>query len=214
MRIVCISDTHGFHRKLEVPDADLLIHAGDFMVHGRTVDEIDDFNDWMGGLPHKQKIVIAGNHDLFFELNPQEARRHLSNAIYLEHSAITVDRFRFWGCPITPVLSHMAFAVERGAASALFWDKIPAETDVLVTHGPPFGILDKENFVEPHIGCEQLTKAVLRVGPLLHVFGHVHGSYGREAGPNGTCFVNCALFNGAGLRPPVVVDIDQNPHRM
>jgi Icc-related predicted phosphoesterase len=214
MRIVCISDTHGFHRKLEVPDADLLIHAGDFMVHGRTVDEIDDFNDWLGDLPHKQKIVIAGNHDLLFESNPQEAKLHLSSATYLENSAATVNGFRFWGCPITSVLSHMAFAVERGAASGLFWDRIPAETDVLVTHGPPFGILDKESILATHMGCERLTKAVLGISPLLHVFGHVHGGYGREAGPNGTRFVNCALFNGDGLRAPVVVDIDQKQNRM
>ncbi len=64
VRIVCLSDTHGLHRKLTLPPADILIHSGDFMVHGRSTDEIDDFNSWLGSLPHKHKIVVAGNHDL------------------------------------------------------------------------------------------------------------------------------------------------------
>ena len=79
---------------------------------------------------------------------------------------------------------------------------------MLITHGPPFGILDKQNILGEHMGCVQLTKAVLKIQPRLHVFGHIHGGRGREAGPNGTCFVNCAVLNGAGLHPPTVVELD------
>jgi Icc-related predicted phosphoesterase len=208
MRIVCISDTHGLHRKLTLPFADILIHAGDFMVHGRAAAEIDDFNHWLGTLPHRHKIVVAGNHDILFETNPKEARDHLSNAVYLENSGITLEGLRFWGSPITPVLPHMAFAVERGGASKKHWDKIPVGTDVLVTHGPPLGSLDRDHILSSRIGCDQLTKAILRIRPKVHIFGHVHGGYGQEAGPNGTYLVNCAVLNGTTLNPPMHLVLD------
>ncbi len=208
MRIVCISDTHGFHRKLDVPDAEILIHAGDFMTHGRAIEEIEDFNEWLGTLPHRHKIVVAGNHDLLFEASPETARERLSNAVYLEHAGVALEGIHFWGCPVTPVLPHMAFAVERGAASRKYWDKIPVGTDVLITHGPPFGILDKEDIWREHIGCMQLSKAVQRVRPRLHVFGHIHGGRGKEQGPNGTYFVNCAALQGSKLYPPLVIELN------
>jgi Icc-related predicted phosphoesterase len=213
LRIVCISDTHGLHRRLSIPDGDILIHAGDFMVHGRSISEVDDFNEWLGELPHKHRIVIAGNHDLLFESRPAEARTHLTNAIYLESSGTKVEGIRFWGCPVTPVLSQMAFAVERGAASRKYWDQIPAGTDVLVTHGPPFGTLDKDDIGGPHMGCQELTRAIIRIKPRLHVFGHVHGSYGREPGPNGTAMVNCALLNGTTLNQPVAVELNSEERK-
>jgi Icc-related predicted phosphoesterase len=209
MRIVCISDTHGLHRKLVLPEADILIHAGDFMVHGRSTEEIDDFNEWLGSLPYRHRIVIAGNHDLLFESSPAEARDHLYNAVYLENAGITLEGISFWGCPVTPVLPQWAFSAERGADK--YWDKVPARIDVLVTHGPPFGTLDKDDILSPHMGCKQLTKAVLRVKPRLHVFGHVHGGYGQETGPNGTYFVNCAALRGATLNSPVVIEFGSGP---
>lgn len=211
MLIACIGDTHGFHRKLDVPEAEILVHAGDFSTPRATVEELEDFNAWLGELPHRHKVVVAGNHDKLFEADPKLARARLSNAVYLEQSGIALGGIRFWGCPVTPVLPHMAFAVARGAGGK-YWDKMPAETDVLVTHGPPFGILDKENILAEHMGCIQLTKAVQRVRPRLHVFGHIHGGRGREEGPNGTQFVNCAVLNGNRLSPPIVVDLDYNGH--
>src|SRR5271163_2230797 len=84
-RVVCISDTHGLHRKVVVPEGDLLIHAGDFMRTGTSLEEIADFNDWLGEQPHPHKIVVAGNHDLLFEIAPNKARRQLTNAVYLEN---------------------------------------------------------------------------------------------------------------------------------
>jgi Icc-related predicted phosphoesterase len=181
------------------------------MVHGRSTEEIDDFNDWLGSLPFRYRIVIAGNHDLLFESSPAEARAHLSNAIYLENAGITLDGVSFWGCPVTPVLPQWAFSsVEQDAAK--YWNQVPAGTDVLVTHGPPFGTLDKDDILSSHMGCKQLTKAVLRIKPRLHVFGHVHGGYGRERGPNDTCFVNCAVLNGATLNSPVVIELGPRVH--
>lgn len=144
MRFVCISDTHGRHHELTLPAGDVLIHAGDFLPPGASFEAIDDFNQWLGDLPYQHKIVIAGNHDLVFETSPHQARKLLSQAIYLENSGTLIDGVHFWGCPVTPVLAEMAFAVERGAASRKFWNQVPENTDVLITHGPPFGILDND----------------------------------------------------------------------
>src|SRR5258708_40180694 len=90
IRIICISDTHGQHSKLGVPDGDVLIHAGDFMAFGDTPKEIVDFNQWLGKQPHRHKIVIAGNHDWMFERHPGAAKELLDNAIYLENSGTEV----------------------------------------------------------------------------------------------------------------------------
>lgn len=214
VRIVCVSDTHGLHRKLTIPEADILVHAGDFMVHGWSVYEIADFNDWLGSQPVRHQIVVAGNHDHLFEATPDEARAYLSNALYLENDGVAVEGLRFWGCPVTPVLPHMAFSVEPGAASREYWDRLPAGTDVLVTHGPPFGTLDKEATAGPHMGCRELTRALLRVRPRLHVFGHVHASYGREDGPHGCAMVNCAIVTGTTLNPPIVVELAKDRARV
>jgi Icc-related predicted phosphoesterase len=213
LRIVCISDTHGFHRKLALPPGDILIHAGDCLPDDRQVEVLEDFNDWLGGLPFKHRIVVAGNHDLFFARQPQQARKRLTRATYLENTGVTIEGLNVWGCPVTPVPDHMAFAVERGAASRKYWDRVPPNTDVLITHGPPFRVLDTEDILGPHVGCDQLTRALLRARPRLHVFGHVHGSYGQEAGPHGIAFVNCAVLarlrdGRLGLREPIVVELE------
>jgi Icc-related predicted phosphoesterase len=208
-RIVCLSDTHGLHRKVALPKGDLLIHAGDFMRTGTSLEEIADFNDWLGEQPHPHKIVVAGNHDLLFEKTPDKAREHLSNAVYLENDGIVLGGVTFWGSPMTPVLPSGAFHVERGVASRRYWDHIPLGTDVVVTHGPPFGTLDKNDILGSRFGCKDLIQAVLRVKPKLHVFGHVHGGYGQEVGPNGTCMVNCAVLDQEYVltNAPILVSI-------
>jgi Icc-related predicted phosphoesterase len=208
-RIVCISDTHGLHRKVAVPEGDLLIHAGDFMSAGKSLEEIADFNDWLGGQPHPHKIVVAGNHDLLFEKAPDKARAQLTNAAYLENEGIVLGGVTFWGSPNTPVFPNWAFHVERGAASRRYWDRIPLGTDVVITHGPPYGTLDKRHILGSRFGCKDLIQAVLRVKPKLHVFGHVHGSYGQEVGPNGTRMVNCAVLDEEYVltNAPIVVSL-------
>ena len=102
--LVCIADTHGFHRKLTLPPGDILIHAGDF--DGRTVEQIDEFNAWLGELPFWHKLVIAGNHDLLFDRDPKLARAHLTNGIYLQNSGVTLEGLHFWGSPVNSVLPH------------------------------------------------------------------------------------------------------------
>jgi Icc-related predicted phosphoesterase len=216
LRVVCISDTHGFHHHLNLPPGDILIHAGDLLPDENQAEALADLNDWLGTLPYKHRVVIAGNHDLLFASNPAQARKLLTNAVYLENSGVELLGLKFWGCPVTPVIKEMAFAVDRGAASRTYWDEVPAGTDVLITHGPPFHVLDTNGPVSSHLGCSEITRAVLRVKPRLHVFGHVHGGYGREDGPHGISFVNCAILerigeDQLGLRQPIILDLDSRP---
>lgn len=209
VRIVCISDSHGQHTKLSVPDGDVLIHAGDFMAFGDTPREIVDFTHWLRKQRHRYKIVIAGNHDLIFERHPGAARELLGNAIYLENSATELAGLKIWGSPVQPEFNNWAFNVARGAAIRRYWKMIPANTDVLVTHGPPFGVLDKAHPSSAHLGCEELAKAVEQIRPRLHVFGHIHAGHGLSSGKD-TQFVNASVVNEAYrlVHEPQVVEIE------
>lgn len=206
LRLVCIGDTHGRHRKLELPSGDILIHSGDF--DGRSVEEIDDFNAWLGSLPFRHKLVIAGNHDLLFDREPKLARAHLTEATYLQDSGVTIEGVKFWGSPVNSVGGDWAFTRERLVKIRKHWDLIPDDTDVLITHEPPYGTLDKPHILAKHAGCQYLLGAVLRVKPKLHVFGHVHGGYGRECAWNMT-LVNCAVVDNARtlVNPPTVIEL-------
>jgi Icc-related predicted phosphoesterase len=209
IRIVCISDTHGQHAKLNVPDGDVLIHAGDFSAFGDTPIEVIDFNQWLGTLPHRYKVVIAGNHDWMFECHPGAARELLTSAIYLENSGTELSGLKIWGSPVQPEFNSWAFNVARGAAIRRYWKMIPTSTDVLITHGPPYGVLDTAHPTTAHLGCEELAEAVQQIRPRLHVFGHIHGGYG-EAKANGTQFVNASVVDEAYrlVNAPQVIEID------
>jgi predicted phosphodiesterase len=206
VRIVCISDTHGRHDDLVVPDGDVLIHAGDFTGRGEKA-EVVAFSNWLAGLPHARKLVAAGNHDFAFEKRPSEARSWLTAATYLQDSGVTIDGVTFWGSPWQPRFFDWAFNLDRGAPLAAKWALIPANTDVLVTHGPPHGILDRTSS-GLHVGCEELLKVVERVRPKVHVFGHIHEAYGQVVkGP--TRFVNASncTLRYQPTNPPIVVDL-------
>lgn len=212
MRLVCLSDTHSMHRQIEVPDGDVLIHAGDCLGVG-TLDEVDELNDWLGSLPHRHKILIAGNHDWCFQNEPEAAQSRITHAVYLQDSGVTIDGLRFWGSPWTPVFFDWAFNLERGTPLAQRWAQIPEQTDVLVTHGPPAGILDEvpAGLTGSHtesVGCADLLAVVEQMQPPIHVFGHIHEGYGRYDW-NGTLFVNASICraNYKPLNPPIVLDL-------
>jgi Icc-related predicted phosphoesterase len=195
MRLVVISDTHGLHSRIdELPDGDVLVHAGDFMNSGYNPEELRSFNRWLGEQPFEHCVVCAGNHDRYFQNSPQEARSHLTNAIYLESAGVTIDNVTFWGSPYTPEFLNWAFMYPRGSAARRYWDEVPYKLDVLITHGPPFGILDQVSPGGAHLGCEELLKSVEEKKPKVHLFGHIHGGAGTlESG--GTRFVNAAYLN-------------------
>jgi predicted phosphodiesterase len=212
VRIVCLSDTHNRHDQLRIPDGDLLIHAGDATMHG-TAEEVAAFDTWLAAQPHRHKLLVAGNHDFLFQQRPRVARGLLKSAAYLEDSGIEIEGLRFWGSPWQPWFFDWAFNLRRGAPLREKWALIPEGTDVLVTHGPPEGILDmvgvgKAVDGHDHAGCEELREAVLRLRPRLHVFGHIHEGYGREA-LDGIEFVNACNCDRLyrAVNAPLVVDL-------
>ena len=176
-KIVCLSDTHNCNENITVPEGDVLIHSGDATIHG-TVEEIVRFDRWFSALPHKHKIFVAGNHDLLFETQPERAQGLLSrNIIYLQDSSVSIEGINIYGSPWQPRFFDWAFNLNRGAEMAKKWKLIPAEVDILITHGPPFGILDQTPFGD-NAGCEELLKKVTQVRPKAHIFGHIHNGYG------------------------------------
>ncbi len=191
MKIVCISDTHNYYP--EVPDGDVLVHAGDITMVGKY-SRLREFNDWLGTLPHKHKLIIAGNHDLSFEDDTEKAESIITNGTYLCDKDVVIDGVKFWGSPWQPWFNDWAFNVPRGSNSLkAVWDKIPDDTDVLITHGPPYGILDR-TLEGDLVGCDLLLARVKEVKPKFHIFGHIHEEYGVTV-RDGTTFINASIMN-------------------
>ena len=162
----------------------------------------------MGSLPHRHKVVIAGNHDFFFEKYPKEAKRLITNAKYLNDSGILIEGLRIWGSPVQPWFYDWAFNRKRGKDIRKHWDLIPTTTDILITHGPPFGILDATDRGEK-VGCEDLLDITQnRVRPKLHVFRHIHEAYGQHQ-VDDTLFVNASMVDleYRPVREAIVVEI-------
>jgi len=187
VRVVCISDTHELHRGLALPDGDLLIHAGDFTFFN-SISKIRDFNLWLGELPHRHKVVIPGNHDRAFH-NDRRFREMITNAVLLINEGVTVCGLNVWGSPVT--CDDTAFGYTTREERASLYAGIPKDTHILVTHGPPYGVLDREPDSIHRQGCTELRLAVMRLQPRLHIFGHVHSGYGVMPTPQ-TLFVNAA----------------------
>jgi predicted phosphodiesterase len=205
MRIVCISDTHAQHQGLALPSGDVLVHAGDITRHGALEDDVESFDRWLGTLDHlyRFKIVIAGNHDFCFQNQPVEARARITNAIYLEDSGCERAGLRFYGSPWQPWFGGWAFNLPRGEALAAKWALIPNDVDVLITHGPPEGILDVTKRGDV-VGCHDLRERVREIKPRLHVFGHIHEAAGQFKSED-TLFVNASMATRTG--PGVVVEL-------
>lgn len=195
-KLVLISDTHGF--QMPLPSGDILIHGGDLTGNG-TFRAVQRELDWLNSQPHKHVVIIAGNHDFAFE-NPKATSPvlELGRIIYLENSEVTIEGVRIYGSPAQPRFCDWAFNVDRGEAIRKYWDIIPNNVDVLVTHGPPMGILDQAaaHLNTEHLGCEELALAVDRVKPRIHMFGHIHGGRGYK-NFNGTEFFNASMVNEA-----------------
>ena len=226
LRVICISDTHMKHRDLTIPPGDVLLHCGDMTNRG-THDELRDFNDWLGSLPHKHKVVIAGNHDVCLDAveydqqwdtafrhqkynAPSLSRKLFTNCIYLENRSVMIEGLKIYGSPMTPPIPGRAgaFHIARGFAEQQHWAKVPADLDILMTHGPPHGILDT-TFTGLHVGSKALLKETMtRIRPRFHIFGHIHEAYGATR-LGQSVFLNAAS-NTLLAKPrhaPVVLDI-------
>lgn len=233
MRIVAISDTHTKEREAVIPDGDVLVHAGDFTYRGRK-DEIADFLDWFLDLPHKHKVLIAGNHDVTLDPYIRGTRqsffgedegshwiysdffdriRKSKNVHYLDNSGVDIDGLNFWGSAATPTFGlGWAFNYDRGPMIDAIWEKIPENTDVLITHGPPFGVLDSVKYGSTiGVGCSNLSGRISERNIKAHFFGHIHESYGHSE-INGVHYFNCCFLDDGyyASNAPWVVDIKKD----
>jgi Icc-related predicted phosphoesterase len=205
VKIVAISDTHSKHDQLEILKCDLLIHAGDFSGWGKFED-VYYINKWFGELKEKdiakEIILIAGNHDGWVEQYPGLAKEELKNCIYLNEEPYEYRGLRIFGSPYSPEFNNWHFMAKRGKEIARHWAKIPDNTQILISHGPPYGILDvntEEIYSQPlgpeHLGCEDLKKRIDQLKELkLAIFGHIHSSSGMEE-YSGVKFVNASVLN-------------------
>lgn len=222
MKLFCTSDTHTGHGHIRksgwLPksgECDVLVHAGDYSGRG-SVKDTWEFLHWLNEMQKNRfshVVFIAGNHDFICENESERFQELLDllknpNIHYLNNSGVEIEGVKFWGSPWTPWFHDWAFNAERGPEIQEHWDLIPNETDVLITHGPPHGILDMTSRGVP-VGCEELRKEVFeRVRPKVHVFGHIHEDYG-ELVQDGIRFVNVSLCNLSykPVQKPIIVEI-------
>lgn len=210
-KIVCLSDTHNCNEQIAVPDGDVLIHAGDATIRG-TEHEVEEFLAWFSSLPHKYKIFVAGNHDWLYETNNRYARLLTAsfNIKYLQDSSTIIEGLKIYGSPWQPRFYDWAFNLNRGAELAEKWKLIPDDTDILITHGPPHGILDEvpRKFFVENTGCEELRKKVEEIRPKLHIFGHIHCGYGQTE-KFGVKYVNASNCDESyePTQSPIVIDL-------
>jgi Icc-related predicted phosphoesterase len=218
-RITCVSDTHTKHNKLNdfLPGGDILLHAGDISSRGYT-QEIIDFMDWYDKINnYDHKVFIAGNHDFGFQDNSEKVKGLLTSyktIEYLQDELLMVgedygNMIKIWGSPWQPEFHNWAFNLPRGERIKEKWDMIPLDTDILITHGPPFGKLDYVPYNNMNVGCEELLLKVEEIKPKIHIFGHIHEGYGYVFDGN-THYINAAVLNGRYefRNKPLTIDWD------
>lgn len=214
IKVCCISDTHERHRRVELPECDLLLHAGDLTFQG-SPGSIKDFNEWCGQILKEGKareiVCIAGNHDFVFQTQPRFARSLITNARYLEDGPTAFEGLKIYGTPWQPWFYDWAFNLKTEEELKQKFNQIPRSTDILLCHTPPLGILDT-TYLGRACGSSSLLRAVYRVRPKLVVFGHIHESYGlveRE----GIVFVNASScdMNYQPVNPPHVIELPLPP---
>lgn len=214
MIIDCIADLHGYFPELQ--GGDLLIVAGD-LTNGNP-EELVAFSEWIAQQKYEKIVIIAGNHDsLLVGLEHYcFTEPHIS---YLCDSGIEFKGLKIWGSPFCLLMEGLepdasAFMLPEKELSNKY-SLIPSDVDILVTHGPRYGVLDKNSHGES-CGSVHLSDAIDRIKPKLHVFGHIHASYGKilckHIGSNTLC-VNASLqdVNFDPVNPPIRIDVGKGP---
>lgn len=210
MRLVCLADTHKRHEEVYLPDGDVLIFSGD-MCGGGVESSARRFINWFGKQPHKEKVMIAGNHDRCFDSEAKPLLKLFAEERgiqYLEHESTSIRGVKFFGSPYQPEFCEWAFNIRRGKELARLWSQIPVDTEVLITHGPPYGILDSTVSGE-RCGCEDLRRRINDLSDLrANIFGHIHYSYGMEE-IKGIKYVNSSICaeDYEPINKPIVIDI-------
>ena len=220
MKILCISDTHNQHSSIptnlinnEDGSIDTIIHAGDVTGRG-TKNEVLPFLNWFDKLPFKNKILIAGNHDFWFEQATNIDVKYVlslrKGITYLRDSGVEIDGIKFWGSPVQPWFYDWAFN-KVGETIKPHWDMIPSDTNVLITHGPIKGFLDM-TLEGDSVGCPYLKDRIGELKDLkLHVCGHIHEAYGIFETGNGVTLVNASVLNRNYYMTnrPIIVEINK-----
>lgn len=196
MKIAAFSDCHWLYEGIkEFPEADICIFAGDWCGSGYYIDETLKFLSWFKNLPYKIKIAIPGNHDRLCEAN-ESASKDLFNQVgakLLIDEQIEINGLKIYGTPWTPIFHNWAYMLPDEQLKWKF-KAIPLDTDILVTHTPPKGILDPGDY-----GSEALRKALNNINPKIHIFGHNHGGYGYQENIN-TKFYNVSICSDADAK--------------
>lgn len=204
MELTIISDTHGCHEDLGTLAGDVLIHCGDlaasFDADGASVASLDA---WFSRQRFDQILYTGGNHDFYLQRQLEKNDQPYRHARYLQDEAFEFGGLIFYGAPWTPFLPGCAFHLE-GEPLRRKWNLIPPDVDILITHTPPFGILDQPYGNFKPAGCPHLLARVIEIRPRLHCFGHIHAGFGKKD-EGETWFVNSALAGGTnGLKNPPV----------
>jgi len=194
--------------KLKDLEADVLVHCGDMTGNGGS-GAMTQFFEWFGSHDQfKHKICIAGNHDWIFEKTPELGKALVpDNVIYLEDEEVIIDGVKFYGSPVQKIFCNWAFNRHESKLQQ-HWEAIPDDTDVLITHSPPYGIGDDVPW-SGHQGSPSLYMEVVdRVKPKIHCFGHIHEGYGIKIIEN-TKFINASNLDGdyVCINDPFVVEI-------
>lgn len=192
MKICCLSDLHGHYP--QIPECDLLLLGGDYCSGGNLINKLDHhrrFCAWIDSLPCKV-VGIAGNHDILFEsLGYREMQQ--CNWTYLQDSFCVWEGLKIYGTPWTRTFFNWAFMLPEHALSNK-WEMIPQDADIIISHGPIYGIADRAPFTNENVGSPALRQKLLDVRPKLFVCGHIHSGYGKyELGE--TKIVSASLVN-------------------
>lgn len=210
LKFTVISDTHNEHKKVNLPESDVIIHCGDFTNLG-TLKEVKSFIEWFSGLNYKYKILIAGNHEVTLDSNnyntnwklfhkTKENTNEIKNIIdstdiiYLHNTFTVIEDIKIYGTPYIPEESlRCGFPLKNKTEAFDMWDKIPNDTDILITHTPPHHILD--DAFGTRLGCVELLKKVKQIKPLYHLFGHIHQCGYKNIIQGRTTFINASSMD-------------------
>jgi Icc-related predicted phosphoesterase len=207
MKIWHISDTHTYHKLLEIPkDIDMVIHSGDCSNPRDPYinePELRNFIDWFSSLDIKHKIYVAGNHDTSIEKGLVTKKDfHEKGIIYLENETISIEGFNIFGSPHTPMFGNWAFMKARHKLERIWSKAIAENTDVVICHGPPRGVLDlsydRYNVLES-CGDKSLMNRINEVQPKLVLFGHIHNNKGIENTGTRTLYGLDTIFSNGSV---------------
>lgn len=197
MKIVHISDVHGKWSKLSIPECDLLISSGDYSFRGET-HMVRDFHAWLNKQKAKHIISVQGNHEVWVEQNFEEAKAialaECPRVHFIDEGTIEIEGVKIFCSAVTPWFHNWAWNRYRGSEIKQHWDKIEEGTDIVITHGPAYDILDKTARGDL-TGCEDLLAKMRSIKTIkLHFFGHIHEAYGSRV-VEGITHINSSICN-------------------